>query len=212
MATNLKLATSNPVPRSPERAALADVIARRDAMAREIKDAKSAWEKALEYCADAECILEKARASNEQISVDSYIAAVSAGGICEAAPSVDIRQLEQELEHWQLMTGACLARVKELENAEQLIPVQTRVEAVIRAEADVSALLDGFEQMRAELDRRLSILTWLHTGGLVKDDDLQAVKDAIASCYVFPRDEDAVRNWREAVKALEHDSDKGLPK
>ena len=205
--TKLKIISDNPVPRSPERAALAETTARRDSMAWEIQDAKSAWSKALEYCADAESKPEKARASNEQISVDSYIAAVSAGGICEAAPAVDIRQLEQELEHWQLMTGACLARVNELERLADFVPVQSKVEAVIKSEADVLGLLDGFEALRGELDRRLSVLSWLHCNQLIKEDDLPAVASAIASCYVLPRDEDAVRTWREAVKALASDAD-----
>ena len=72
-----------------------------------------------------------------------------------------------------------------------------------------SALLDGFEELRAELDRRLSILTWLHTGRLIHDEYLEAVKSAIASCYVLPRDEDAVTEWRKAVAVLENDADKG---
>ena len=59
----------------------------------------------------------------------------------------------------------------------------------------------GFEELRDELDRRLSILTWLHTGRLVKEDDIEAVKSAIAGWYVLPRDEAVVDAWRKAVKA-----------
>ena len=66
--------------------------------------------------------------------------------------------------------------------------------------------------MRAELDRRLSVLTWLQSGRLIRDEYLEAVKSAIASCYVLPRDEGAVDAWRKAVAELENDADKGLPK
>ena len=45
--TKLKLASSHP-PRSPERAALAEVISRRDAMAHEIEAARAAETKARE--------------------------------------------------------------------------------------------------------------------------------------------------------------------
>ena len=44
------------------------------------------------------------------------------------------------------MEAATHERVRELENAALHIPVQSKVEAVIRAEADVSALLDGFNR------------------------------------------------------------------
>ena len=129
-----------------------------------------------------------------------------------AVSSADIRQLENDYERWQFMEAACRERVNELENAKQFIPVQTRVDAVIRAEADVFALLDGFEELRAELDRRLSVLTWPHTGRLVKDEYSEAVKSAIASCFVLPRDEAAVDAWRAAAKALENDADEKVPK
>ena len=62
---NLKLATSNQSPRSAERQALADVIARRDRMKRDIVAAKSAWEKSLEFRSDAEERLAKARIGAE---------------------------------------------------------------------------------------------------------------------------------------------------
>ena len=146
-----------------------------------------------------------------------YISAVNADDSCGqvlavATPAADMRKLENDLERWQLTEAACQERVRELENAEQFIPVQTRVEAVIRAEADVSALLAGFEELRAELDRRLSVLSWLHTGRLIQEDDVEAVKSAIASCFVLPRDEVAVDAWRKTVAELENDADKGLPK
>ena len=89
---------------------------------------------------------------------------------------VDMHKLEHDLERWQLTEAACLARVRELETAEQYILVDPKVEAVIRAEADVLSLLDGFEELRAELDRRLSVLTWLQSGRLVRDEDSKPLK------------------------------------
>ena len=185
-------------------------------MKREIQSAQAAEEKAREHRYDAECKLERAKASNEALCLDEYIQAVAADDTgaqvkSVAVSSADIRQLEQDYERWQLMEAACRERVKELENAEQFIPVQTRVEAVIKSEADVHSLLAGFEELRSELDRRLSILTWLHTGRLVKDEDLEAVKSAIASCFVLPRDEAAVDAWRKAVAALETNYETKLP-
>jgi hypothetical protein len=213
-----QLVSTNATPRSSERGALADVIARREAAKREIQSAQAAEEKAREYRYGIECELERAKADTElAVDVGAYVAAVATGDVCEQVKSVavsgaDIRQLENDYERWQLMEAACRERVKELENAALHIPVQSKIDAVIRAEADVRSLLADFEEMRAELDRRLSILTWLHSTQLVKDEDVPFVKDAISSCYQFTRDDSAVREWREAVKALENDADKGLPK
>jgi hypothetical protein len=215
MAINLKLAASNAAPRTHERAALAETIARRDAMTREIQAAQAAWEKSLEHRSDAEAKLEAARGGPE-LDIGAYIDAVNSGDVCEqvkavSTPGIDTHRLEHDYERWQLTEGACLARVRELERLAGYIPIQSKVDAVVRAEADVRGLLDGFEALRAELDRRLSILEWLQCGGLVGDDDLQAVKDAVASCYQFTRDEGAVRDRRKAVAALASDADAALP-
>ena len=213
----LQLASTNQSPRSPERAALADVIARRDAAKREIQSAQAAEEKAREHRYSVECELEKAKADTGlAVDVGAYVAAVAADDTgaqvkVVSVSSADIRQLENDYERWQLMEAACHARVRELENAEQYIPIYTRVEAIIRAEADVRGLLDGFEELRGELDRRLSVLTWLHCGQLVKDEDVPFVKDAISSCYQFTRDEVAVAEWRKAVKELETNCETKLP-
>jgi hypothetical protein len=62
---HIKLATSDPPPRSPERAALADIIERRDMLAREIEAAQAALRKAKDYRYDSQCRLDKARADSE---------------------------------------------------------------------------------------------------------------------------------------------------
>ena len=171
----------------------------------------------LEHRADAEERLEKARAGAEALNLDAYIAAVNADDACGqvkavSAPSVDTHRLENDVERWTFTEAACLTRVKELERLADFVLIEPKIDAVVRAEADVHSLLDGFEELRAELDRRLSILTWLHTGRLIKEDDVEAVKSAIASCYVLPRDEVAVDAWRKAVKELENDADVRVPK
>ncbi len=212
----LKLASTNQSPRSQERAALADTLARRNAAKRELQSAQAAEEKAREYRYDAECKLERAKASNEALCLDEYIQAVAADDtgaqVKAVVSSADIRQLEQDYEHWELMQAACHERVRELETAERYILIEPRIDAVIRAGADVLSLLDGFESLRAELDRRLSVLTWLQSCRLVRDEDLEAVKSAIASCFVLPRDEGAIDAWRKAVKELETDADTQLPR
>ena len=88
----LKIISDNPAPRSPERAALADTLARRDSMARDIKAARSAWEKSLEHRADAEDRLAKARAGAEQISLDEYIQAVAADDACGQVSKYEIER------------------------------------------------------------------------------------------------------------------------
>jgi hypothetical protein len=82
MATNLKLASSSSSlpPRSPERAALAEIIQRRDAMVLEIEAANAAHAKARAHRYDAQCCLEKARADSEiAVNIDAFISAVQAG-------------------------------------------------------------------------------------------------------------------------------------
>jgi len=140
---NIRLATPNPPPRSPERQAPADVIERRNVMAREIEAARAAHAKARAHRYDAQCCLEKARADAElAMSVDVYIAAVRSGDIAEefkaiAVPSDNIDHLERDIERWQNTETACRARVTELERDAQYILADSRIDDVIKAEANV---------------------------------------------------------------------------
>jgi hypothetical protein len=170
MATSLKLAFSDPPPRSPERQALADIIERRNALCVEIENANAALRKAREHRYDSQCRLEKAQADAElAMSADAFIAAVSSGDIAEelkaiAGPSDNIDHLERDIERWQNTETACRARVAELERDERYFPIyaQGKIDDVIKTEANVSALLDGLDEMWTEVNRRLTILSWLH--------------------------------------------------
>jgi hypothetical protein len=217
MAPNLKLAFSDPPPRSPERQALADIIARRNALAREIEAAQAAHAKAREHRYDAQCHLEKARADAElAMSVDAYIAAVSSGDIAEelkaaAGPSDSIERLEHDAERWKLTEAACRARVVELERDERYFPIyaQRHIDDVVKSEVDIGVLLDGFESLWTELNRRLSILSWLHGNRRIKDDDVKRVFAAIK--YNLIEDSAAVDAWRKAIETLQNDADAGIP-
>jgi hypothetical protein len=219
MATNLKLASSGASPpRSPARAALADVIERRNAMVNEIEAAKAAHAKAREHRYDAQCALEKAQADSEAAAnIDSFIAAVSSGDIAEqlkaaAGPSDSIERLERDVERWQMTEAACSARVTELERDERYFPIyaQGKIDEVIRAEVDVEALLDGLEPMWTEVNRRLSVLTYLHGGRRLKDADMKRVFAAIR--YQLETDHAAVDVWRKAIETLQNDADAEIPK
>jgi hypothetical protein len=138
MATNLKLASSDaPPPRSPERAALADIIARRNMMMREIEAARSAHVKARDHRYDAQCALEKARADADT-DIDSFIEAVRSGDVAEqykvaAGPSDNIERLEHDVERWQMTEAACSARIAELERESKYILADSRIDNVIKA-------------------------------------------------------------------------------
>jgi hypothetical protein len=218
MATNLKLASSGASPpRSPARAALADVIERRNAMVNEIEAAKAAHAKAREHRYDAQCALEKAQADSEAAAnIDSFIAAVSSGDIAEqlkaaAGPSDSIERLERDVERWQMTEAACSARVTELERDERHFPIyaQRHIDEVIKAEADIDALLDGLEPMWTEVNRRLSILSWLHGNRRIKDEDVKKAFAAIR--YNLIEDSAAVDGWRQAVKNLMQNADAESP-
>jgi hypothetical protein len=183
----------------------------------EIENAKAAHAKAREHRYDAQCRLEKARADAElAMSVDAYIAAVSSGDIAEqlkaaAGPSDSIERLEHNVERWQMTEAACSARVTELERDERHFPIyaQRHIDEVIKAEADIDALLDGLEPMWTEVNRRLSVLSWLHGNRRIKDEDVKRVFAAIR--YNLIEDSAAVDVWRKATKALQNDADTLLP-
>jgi hypothetical protein len=214
---HIKLATSDPPPRSPERAALADIITRPNVVVREIEAAQAAHAKAREHRYDAQCALEKARADADAATdIDSFIEAVSSGDIAEqlkaaAGPSDSIERLEHDVERWQMTEAACSARVTELERDERYFPIyaQGKIDEVIRAEVDVEALLEGFEPLWAEVNKRLSVLTYLHGGRRLKDADMKRVFAAIR--YQLETDHAAVDVWRKAIETLQNDADAELP-
>jgi hypothetical protein len=214
---HIKLATSDPPPRSPERAALADIITRRNVVVREIEAAQAAHAKAREHRYDAQCALEKAQADSEAAAnIDSFIEAVSSGDIAEqlkaaAGPSDSIDRLEHDVERWQMTEAACKQRVTELERDERYFPIyaQQHIDDVIKTEANIDALLDGFEPLWAEVNRRLSILSWLHGNRRIKDEDVKKVFSAIR--YNLIEDSAAVDGWRQVVKNLMQNADAELP-
>jgi len=214
---NLKLATSDPPPRSPERAALADVISRHDALMREIENAKAAHAKAREHRYDAQCALEKARADADAATdIDSFIEAVNSGDVAEqlktaAGPVDNIDRLERDVERWQMTEEACKQRVEEMEHDTRYFPVfaQRHIDDVVKTEADIDVLLDGLDEMWTEVNRRLSILSWLHGNKRIKDEDVKKVFSAIQ--YNLIEDSAAVDGWRQAVKNLMQNADAELP-
>jgi hypothetical protein len=218
MATNLKLASSGASPpRSPERQALADVISRHDALCVEIENANAALRKAREHRYDAQCALEKAQADSEAAAnIDSFIEAVSSGDVAgqlkaAAGPSDSIERLEHDVERWQNTETACKQRVAELERDERHFPIyaQGKIDDVVKSEVDVDALLDGLDEMWTELNRRLSILRWLHGNRRIKDEDVKKAFAAIR--YNLIEDSAAVDAWRQMVKNLMQNADEELP-
>jgi hypothetical protein len=217
MATPLKLASSVPPPRSPERQALADLIERRNALCVEIENAKAALRKAREHRYDSQCRLEKALADSElAMSADAFIAAVSSGDIAEelkavAGPSDNIDHLERDIERWQNTETACKQRVSELERDERYFPIyaQGKIDDVIKVEANIDALLDGFEPLWTEVNRRLSVLSWLHGNRRIKDEDVKKVFSAIR--YNLIEDSEAVNEWRRAIAELAQNPDARIP-
>jgi len=173
--------------------------------------------KARAYRYDAECLLDKARADSElAMSADAFIAAVSSGDVAEqlksaAGPSDSIERLEHDVERWQMTEAACSACVTELERDERHFPIyaQRHIDEVIKAEADIGALLNNLEPMWTEVNRRLSVLSWLHGNRRVKDEDVKKAFAAIR--YNLIEDSAAVDGWRQAVKNLMQNADAELP-
>jgi cell division septum initiation protein DivIVA len=214
---NLKLATSDPPPRSPERTALAEIIERRDMLAREIEAAQAALRKAHDYRMDAQGCLERAQADAElAMSADAFIEAVRSGDEAEqskvaAGPSDSIDHLEHDVERWQRTEESCRQRVAEMERDSRYFPiyVQKPIDEIIKAEVDVSTLLDGLDEMWIEVNKRLSILSWLHRNKRIKDEDVPKAFAAIR--FQLETDDAAVDVWRKAIKALQNDADTLLP-
>jgi hypothetical protein len=217
MAPNLKLAFSDPPPRSPERTALADILARRDALMREIEAAQAALRKAHDYRYDSQRRLEKAQADAElAMSADVFIEAVRSGDVAEqskvaAGPSDSIEHLERDVERWQRTEEACRQRIAEMERDARYFPIyaQRHIDDVIRAEANVDALLEGFEPMWTEVNKRLSVLKYLHGNRRLGEEDMSKAFAAIR--YNLIEDSAAVDAWRQVVKNLMQNADAELP-
>jgi hypothetical protein len=119
--------------------------------------------------------------------------------------------LERDVERWQMTEAACKQRLTELERDERYFPIyaQGKIDDVIKTEANVDALLYGLEPMWTEVNRRLSVLRWLHGNKRIKDEDVKKVFSAIR--YNLIEDSAAVDAWRKATKALQNDADAELP-
>jgi hypothetical protein len=150
------------------------------------------------------------------MSVDAFIEAVSSGDDvaqleAAAGPSDSIERLERDVERWQNTETACKQRAAELERDARCFPVyaQRHIDDVIKTEVDIDVLLDGFEPLWAEVNRRLSILSWLHGNKRIKDEDVQRVFAAIR--YNLIEDSAAVDAWRRSIEALQNDPEAALP-
>jgi len=112
---------------------------------------------------------------------------------------------------WSRTEEACKQRVIELERHAQYAPVhtQTQIDEVIKGEANVDALLNNFEPLWADINRRLTILKLLHGNRRLKDDDMGRVSSAIK--HELATDYAAVDAWRRAIDELARDADAELP-
>jgi prefoldin subunit 5 len=108
---------------------LADIIARRDALMREIEAAQAALRKAKDYRIDAQRCLEKAQEdSGASVNIDEFISAVQAGSDIDqqlnAAGNVrdSIEHLERDVERWQRTEESCRQRIAEMERDARYFP------------------------------------------------------------------------------------------
>jgi hypothetical protein len=112
---------------------------------------------------------------------------------------------------WSRTEEACKQRVTELERDAQYFPVyaQRHIDEVIKTEVDIDVLLAGFESLWDEVNRRLSILTFLHRSRRLREEDMSKAFAAIRHNLI--EDSAAVDAWRRAIETLQNDPDAELP-
>jgi hypothetical protein len=225
--TNVKprLAASNPAARSPERAALAEDIARRDDIERKLATAKDATEQARAKRWAAEERLEalqkqKAEASAAQSLGAKFLASVEAGQPC----GVDVLErpgttreedaLEREIELWAETQAECAASIPALESAVNFAAfrVDESAREAIKASPAVAEILDGLDQLHSELDKRLSALAYLRRRNMISDSDMDAALAAIRRPVLLGDHHLICDEWTAAFKSLARSADYPIPK
>jgi hypothetical protein len=171
---NIKLATSDPPPRSPERVALAAAIAHRDGAERELAVAREAVRQARGKRFKAQDRLDTLREAREEDAASQslgavFIASIAAGEACgladlePASTRRDEDDLEHEIETWTQTQAACEATVKAVESSLPMANfyVGESAREAVKASGVVPSLLDGLAALHDELDKRLSVLAYL---------------------------------------------------
>lgn len=220
---NLKLASSAPPPRSPERVTLASAIAARNEVERQLSAAREAVEQARDKKWQAQDKFDALRARKAEAAVSYSPGAVFAASIAAGQPcGVDVLErpstfdsvegaLEREVATWTRTQAECNAAISGLEAG--LLFKNLRVEdlarAVVRSSGVVAALLDGLDVLLAEVDQRLSALASLRARNMVSDADKDAVRTAICR-PILGDHHPAVARWNEIFAALTRDPDAPL--
>jgi hypothetical protein len=211
---NLKAVTAEEAPpsRTVEREALAAAVAQHDAAVARLAAIKVAQQTArAEYYA-ASAAADTATAAIEEAKGDvaRHLTDVAMGTAGPAPKSVQhyrakAQEAEDARDAAQSAQEALAEQHKEAENAVIIarVGLDSRIKAVLAAEAPVEQLIVGFHKLRREFVAHQQLVEWLDS------------KHAIPADRFWQRDRgesvDGTAPWEAALAALETDPDAPLP-
>ena len=212
MASTLKLASTNPAPRSPERAALADTIAKIHEAEARIADNEaridSLFDKsffAQEAADTAFAGIEKARQAQLDYLADSSL----------PAPSITLREARQRHEDAEEALADIRAARKTAEDQRRVLEdrlavaslrLRNDVAAVFKADPGVRRMCERFAELLKEFVDMRRALTFLHGKGALPDEC-----ESLLNEYAWP-ELPGERPWSQAYAELEQNADSELPK
>jgi hypothetical protein len=227
-----------PLPdRDPARAKLAAAIALHAGARRDVRVADEAASLAAQRCWDAQSRLEELRresAAPTSARADAFIASVSAGAPCgtetiersSISAHAKIREAENEFAVWQETRQECDLAAREKEDA--VVAAKERVEKTARMivtnSETVARLLDGVEEMTAEVINRRVALRFILFNGL-NGELLAADREKIENLFRTDRlpagfhsaynagweTHGVHRTWQAAFEELQSNSEAALP-
>jgi len=214
-----------PTPPDPARATLAEAIARRNELARQLDASRDAAERAAHSRWAAMGRLDalrqaKAEAAAAQSAGTRFIASVAAGEPCgidvlerQVSPA-DLDAAEREIEVWTRTQSECAALITEREQKLERagFRVERMAHEVVKASGTVTRLLDGLDALHAELEQRLSVLHFLDIRGVIPDPEQPEVGRAIGWMHRgHDHTHPAYKAWAAAIEALSRDAGAKLP-
>jgi chromosome segregation ATPase len=212
MKPNMKL-VGEPPPRTPEREALAEAIARRDAATKQLARVQAALDRASDAVYDSKDGVDKAIAALDEAKADEgrHLTAVALGEADAALSPVKtaaavVEQANEQLATARAMRTALEAEIKTAENDLMWTKnkIDDAVSAAVKTDPAVRQLVADFEaasKTYAELRQAMNVVR------RERMPDTPGSWDSVRNWSELP----AATAWKVAIDALASDADALLP-
>jgi chromosome segregation ATPase len=209
---NLKLATGEPPPRSPEREQLAEAIARRDTASKQLVRVQAAHERASNTIYDLKDSVDKAIAALDAAKVgeESYLAAVALGEADASLSPVktavaNVEQANDLLDTARRTRDALEAEIKAAEREIMFadMALDKCVGDVARADPAIRKLAAEYAAARR---RAVDLQSAMEAVQSYLPDDLQFWHGSIPAAELV-----GVAAWKAVLQTLRTDADAPLP-